>query len=115
MMSPSKITNLNELIGRTLVFGIPGIRVRPEDVRLFKETHASGLILYRINFDTPAQVKKLISDLENALGRRLLVTVDHEGGRVVMFRKGATVFPGDRSGTPPPKDGSKRESSGVSG
>ena len=60
---------------------------------IFKELHAGGLILYRINFDSPAQIKKLIADLEEALGRRLLVTADHEGGRVIMFRDGITVFP----------------------
>lgn len=84
---------IEELIGQTLVFGIPGTRITPEDVRLFKETHAAGLILYRINFSSPSQLRRLISDLENALERRLLVTVDHEGGRVVMFGDGVTVFP----------------------
>ena len=55
--------------------------------------HAGGLILYRINFDSPPQLKKLIADLEEALGRKLLVMADHEGGRVIMFRDGITVFP----------------------
>jgi len=85
--------SLEELIGQTLVFGIPGTRVTPADIKLFKDTRAAGLILFRINFESPAQVKKLISDLENGLGRRILVTCDHEGGRVVMFRDGVTVFP----------------------
>lgn len=85
--------NLEELVGRTLVFGIPGTRARPADVRLFRETHAGGLILYRINFESPAQTRRLIRDLEESLGRRLLVAVDHEGGRVVMFQRGVTVFP----------------------
>jgi beta-N-acetylhexosaminidase len=35
----------------------------------------------------------LVQNLEEALGRRLLVTVDHEGGRVVMFQSGVTIFP----------------------
>jgi beta-glucosidase-like glycosyl hydrolase len=69
---------LEELIGQTLVFGIPGPRVRAEDVRLFRETHAGGLILYRINFESSEQIRRLITDLESALGRRLLVTIDHE-------------------------------------
>jgi beta-N-acetylhexosaminidase len=85
--------NLAELVGERLVIGIPGTKITPEIVRHFQELHAGGLILYRINFDSPAQVKKLIADLEEALGRRLLVTVDHEGGRVIMFRDGVTVFP----------------------
>jgi beta-N-acetylhexosaminidase len=84
---------LAELVGERLVIGIPGTKITPKIVRHFQELHAGGLILYRINFDSPPQLKKLIADLEEALGRRLLVTVDHEGGRVIMFRDGITVFP----------------------
>jgi len=84
---------LAELVGERLVIGIPGTRITPEIVRHFKELHAGGLILYRINFDSPPQLKKLIADLEEALGRKLLVATDHEGGRVIMFRDGITVFP----------------------
>ena len=84
---------IEELVGQRLVIGIPGTRTTPEIVRHFQELHAGGLILYRINFDSPQQVKTLITDLEEALGRTLLVTVDHEGGRVIMFRDGITVFP----------------------
>ncbi|MFZ5451243.1 MAG: beta-N-acetylhexosaminidase [Thermodesulfobacteriota bacterium] len=84
---------LEELIGQRLVIGIPGTRITPEIVRHFQELHAGGLILYRINFENPSQLKKLITDLEEALGRKLLVMADHEGGRVIMFREGITVFP----------------------
>jgi beta-N-acetylhexosaminidase len=84
---------LEELVGQRLVIGIPGVQITPEIVRHFKELHAGGLILYRRNFDSPAQIKQLIADLEEALGRKLLVTTDHEGGRVIMFRDGITVFP----------------------
>ena len=84
---------LAELVGERLVIGIPGTRITPEIVRHFQELHAGGLILYRINFDSPPQIKKLIADLEEALGRKLLVMADHEGGRVIMFRDGITVFP----------------------
>jgi beta-N-acetylhexosaminidase len=84
---------LEESVGQKLVIGIPGTRITPEIVRHFQELQAGGLILYRINFESPAQLKKLIADLEEALGRQLLVTADHEGGRVIMFREGITVFP----------------------
>jgi beta-N-acetylhexosaminidase len=84
---------LEELVGQRLVIGIPGTRVTPEIVRHFQEVNAGGLILYRINFETPRQLKKLITDLEEALGRKLLVAADHEGGRVIMFREGISVFP----------------------
>jgi beta-N-acetylhexosaminidase len=84
---------LAELVGERLVIGIPGTKITPEIVRHFQELHAGGLILYRINFDSPPQLKQLIADLEEALGRRLLVMADHEGGRVIMFQGGITVFP----------------------
>jgi beta-N-acetylhexosaminidase len=84
---------LAELVGERLVIGIPGTEITPKIVRHFQELHAGGLILYRINFDSPAQMQNLIADLEEALGRKLLVMADHEGGRVIMFRDGITVFP----------------------
>ncbi len=84
---------LEKLVGARLVIGIPGTGITPEIVRHFQELHAGGLILYRINFESPGQLKKLLTDLEEALGRRLLVMADHEGGRVIMFREGITVFP----------------------
>jgi beta-N-acetylhexosaminidase len=84
---------LAEFVGERLVIGIPGTKITPEIVRHFQELHAGGLILYRINFDSPQQLKKMITDLEEALGRKLLVMADHEGGRVIMFREGITVFP----------------------
>jgi beta-N-acetylhexosaminidase len=85
--------DLKDLVGSCLVFGIPGTKLTSEIVRHFQATRAGGLILYRINFESPSQIIQLIKDFEEALQRRLLVTVDHEGGRVVMFREGVTVFP----------------------
>ena len=61
---------LEELIGQKLVIGIPGVEVTPEIVRHFKELNAGGLIIYRINFESPEQLKKLISDLEGSLRTR---------------------------------------------
>lgn len=84
---------LEKLIGQKLVIGIPGTVITPEIISHFKEVHAGGLILYRINFTSPAQLRQLLTDLEESLGRRLLVVADHEGGRVIMFREGITVFP----------------------
>src|SRR2546422_5179766 len=75
------------------MFGLPGPTLRDEDVRLFKDTRAAGLILYRRNFESPAGLLRLLESLEGALGRRLLVATDHEGGRVVMLGGATTIFP----------------------
>src|SRR3989442_302220 len=75
------------------MIGLPGPALRVEDIRLFRETRAAGLILYRRNFETPHQLLLLLQQLEEALGRRLLVATDHEGGRIVMLGQGVTIFP----------------------
>src|SRR5215475_13713940 len=75
------------------MIGLPGASLRDEDVRLFRDTRAAGLILYRRNFESPEQLAVMLGRLESALGRRLLVATDHEGGRIVMLGRGVTIFP----------------------
>jgi beta-N-acetylhexosaminidase len=84
---------LEALVGRRLVLGLAGPDLTDADVRLFRDTEAGGLILYRRNFETPERLQRLLAGLESALGRRLLVTTDHEGGRIIMLHQGVTVFP----------------------
>ena len=35
------------------MFGLPGPDLTDDDVRLFRETQAAGIMLYRRNFETP--------------------------------------------------------------
>ena len=85
--------DFEDLIGSRLVIGFPGTEVTPEIVEQFRATRAGGVIFFRINFSSPDQIRQVITDLENRLQRRLLVCVDHEGGRVIMYGGGVTVFP----------------------
>jgi beta-N-acetylhexosaminidase len=87
------VSNLETLVGERLVFGLSGPKLTDADIRLFRDTRAGGLILYRRNFETPEQHGRLLQELESALGRRLLVTTDHEGGRIVMLGGATTIFP----------------------
>ena len=84
---------LEALVGRRLMFGLPGPDLGEADIRLFRETHAAGVMLYRRNFETPERLHRLLTGLEEALGRRLLVATDHEGGRVIMLGRAVTIFP----------------------
>jgi beta-N-acetylhexosaminidase len=84
---------IEDLVGERLMIGLPGPTLREEDVRLFRDTRAAGLILYRRNFESPEQLVTMLTALEERLGRRLLVATDHEGGRVVMLGEGVTIFP----------------------
>ena len=85
--------DIETLVGERLMIGLPGATLRDDDVWLFRDTRAAGLILYRRNFESPHALRTLLSGLESALGRRLLVATDHEGGRIVMLGGGVTIFP----------------------
>ncbi len=87
------LMTLEELVGEQLMIALPGPVARDADIRLFEDTRAGGLILYRRNAESAAQLVSLLTTLEERLGRRLLVATDHEGGRVIMLRAGVTVFP----------------------
>lgn len=87
------MSDVADLVGERLMIGLPGPTLRDDDVRLFRDTRAGALILYRRNFATPDQLATLLTSLESALGRRLLVATDHEGGRIVMLGQGVTIFP----------------------
>ncbi|MEK7838395.1 MAG: hypothetical protein AAB328_10500, partial [candidate division NC10 bacterium] len=84
---------LEALVGRRLMFGLPGPDLTDADIHLFRDTGAGGLILYRRNFETPERLGALLTGLEEALGRRLVVATDHEGGRIIMLNRGVTIFP----------------------
>ena len=75
------------------MIGLAGPDLTAADLGVFRDTRAAGLILYRRNFETPERLARLIDDLEGALGRRLLVATDHEGGRIIMLGAGTTIFP----------------------
>jgi beta-N-acetylhexosaminidase len=85
--------SLETMVGRQLVVGLPGPDATDDDLRLLRDIHAGGLMLYRRNFETPERFVRLITRLEEGVGRRLLVTTDHEGGRIIMLNRSVTIFP----------------------
>jgi beta-N-acetylhexosaminidase len=85
--------SLEAMVGRQLIVGLPGPDATDDDLRLLRDIHAGGLMLYRRNFETPSLFVRFITRLEEGLGRRLLITTDHEGGRIIMLNKGVTIFP----------------------
>lgn len=84
---------LRELLGYKLVFGLSGTAPTEAEMSLFAHAHARGLILYRRNCVSSEQIRQLVCGMEARLGYRILVCIDHEGGRVVMPPEGVTAFP----------------------
>ena len=87
------MTEIADLVGERLMIGLPGPDLDDAAIRTFRDTRAGGVILYRRNFESAVQHCALLRRLEEALGRRLLVATDHEGGRIVMQRQAVTIFP----------------------
>ena len=88
--------SLDDLIGARLTVGFSGTTATDALITHLREIHAQSLILFERNFTSPEQVARFLRRLEEALARRLLVMVDHEGGRVIRFRQGVTQFPDAR-------------------
>ena len=65
------------------IYGCSGHRLTAEERAFFAEVRPWGFILFRRNVDSPAQVKALVEDLRDSVGRAdAPVLIDQEGGRV---------------------------------
>ncbi len=60
---------------------------------LLLKPEVGGVILFTRNFESVAQIASLVEDIHALRQPKLLVAVDHEGGRVQRFRDGFSQIP----------------------
>jgi beta-N-acetylhexosaminidase len=70
-----------------------GPALTEDDVRRLRHPATGGAILFKRNFESPAQLQALTEDIRALREPQLLIGVDHEGGRVQRFRDGFTALP----------------------
>ena len=74
-------------VGRgAAIFGCAGPRLLPEERAFYRDADPFGFILFARNVEDPSQLRRLTSDLREAVGRDAPVLVDQEGGRVQRLR-----------------------------
>ncbi len=69
------------------ILGCAGPTLSAEERRFFRDADPLGFILFQRNCETPEQVRKLVRDLRDSVGRaEAPVLIDQEGGRVARLR-----------------------------
>jgi beta-N-acetylhexosaminidase len=76
-----------------LLIDVSGPRLDPVDRARLRHPLVGGVILFTRNFESRRQIAALIQSIRAAREAPLLITVDHEGGRVQRFRDGFTEIP----------------------
>lgn len=76
-----------------VMLDLEGPALKPEERKLLRHSAAGGVILFSRNFENAAQLKALVSDIHALREPKLLVAVDHEGGRVQRFHGEFTRLP----------------------
>lgn len=68
------------------IFSVEGLSLSEGEASLFSQANPLGFILFKRNCDNPEQVKSLICDLKDKLGRDCPILIDQEGGRVARLQ-----------------------------
>jgi beta-N-acetylhexosaminidase len=80
-------------LGDHFYVGIPGTVLDSATQRLLKEVRPAGIILFGRNVKSPKQLANLTHRIRSLLGSKVLICLDHEGGRVNRLKELVGVVP----------------------
>jgi beta-N-acetylhexosaminidase len=76
-----------------VIVDVAGTVLTPEEKTRLLHPLVGGVILFTRNYESPEQLVKLTGEIHALRQPPLLISVDHEGGRVQRFRDGFTSLP----------------------
>lgn len=72
---------------KPVIFGCDGVALSAAERGFFREADPLGFILFGRNCETPDQIRRLVADLRESVGRGdAPVLIDQEGGRVARLK-----------------------------
>ena len=77
----------------SVMMGIAGLSLLPHERDYLLHPRVAGVILFSRNYQSPEQLRGLCEQIHSLRHPRLLIAVDHEGGRVQRFRDGFSRIP----------------------
>jgi beta-N-acetylhexosaminidase len=78
--------SLRRKAGRLLFIGLSGTRVDRRTRTMLQQVQPGGVVLFSRNITSPDQLALLNAQIRDAVGHRVLIGIDQEGGLVDRFR-----------------------------
>lgn len=76
-----------------LMVDLEGSTISETEKKLLLQPEVGGIILFSRNFESVEQITALVDEVHRLRSPRLLISVDHEGGRVQRFHDGFSRIP----------------------
>jgi len=76
-----------------LMVDLEGATISEKEKTLLQRAEVGGVILFTRNFESVEQITALVEEIHNIRTPRMLIAVDHEGGRVQRFHDGFSRIP----------------------
>ncbi len=76
-----------------VLIGVAGLELSEDEREMLLHPLVGGVVLFSRNYKSPEQLVSLSSEIHLLRDPRLLIAVDHEGGRVQRFLSGFTHLP----------------------
>lgn len=81
----------------SVMVDVEGTELQAHEIERLMDPMVAGVILFSRNFESVEQIQKLTRQIHDLRHPRLLIGVDHEGGRVQRFKAGFTHIPSMRT------------------